>query len=332
MRYIDLLFEAAVPAISPQDAADKEMFGPIYHGTTATSLDKIIQTGFDPERSIPTGVGRVAGSFGQDRPTGTSHGYSFEGYGLTGIAAPVHHLGYGNYFTTVKAIAKQYSGGTMKGQREFYLDSKNVLEINFGSPNTMMKWWLQNGYDMTSEATKNHNTNKWFEATHHLTDNLKSKYDAVWFKGKGTRRLLDGDQLCVYRPELIRVIDPKLATGLQIGSKVTHSQIFANDFRLRNVFYVDDLRPDDWGGAGRLAADVWKGVFRADESDEDRENRKARGMGRYPMHFIPPPNVVGIITKGLGGRNDLYSVKWSKGVEMYNYRAEELKPYVKKTK
>jgi hypothetical protein len=48
--------------------------------------------------------------------------------------------------------------------------------------------------------------------------------------------------------------------------------------------------------------------------------------------MIPPPNVVGVITKSqqtLSGKSSLYSVKWAKGGEMYNYRADELKPYVK---
>ena len=312
------IHEAAIPAISPQESHDRNMFGPLYHGTTH-DLKDIIANGFETERSIPLGISY------QNRPIGTSHGFSLESYGYTGIAPPIHFLGYGNYFTTVKAIAKNFSGGTAKGQRRFYLDSQNILEINYGSENTMMKFWLQNGYDMTSDATKNRNAKKWIEATHNLTNTLK-QYDAVWYKGKSIRKLLDGDQFCIYRPELIKVVDPKLATGLQIGAKVIHTQKIPEIYMNSNVFYVDILKSDDFGEAGKMADSGWRGVFRGDESDVDLKRRISRGVGRYPIHFIPPENMVGIITNTSNG---MFWVKWQKGGVKYNYTSEELEPLKK---
>lgn len=327
MRYSEIVNEAAIPTISPQESRDKEMWGPFYHGTIASDLATIITNGPDVSRSIPSNIGISY----MDKPIGTSNGYPLTSYGLTGIAAPVHHLGFGFYGTTVKAIAKRFAGGTMKGQREFYLDSKNVLDINFGAENTMMKWWLKNGYDMTSEATKNRDVKKWIAAAHNLTNTLKSQYDAVWFKGKGIRKLLDGDQLCVYNTDLIRVVDPKMATGLQIGSKVIHTQVFPSQYKNSNRFYIDNIRSDDWGSAGQLAGQGWRGIFRGDESDEEIANRKARGAGRFPVHFIPPQGMVGTIVDTINP-NGMYEVKWPKGGVKYNYRPDELQPYVKPTR
>ena len=187
MRYVNLM-EAAVSPISPSQA--QQMFGPLYHGTRG-DLAQIIATGFDTSKSVAQGVGGW-----RNTPIGTSNGYPFEPYGFTGIAPPIHHLGFGAYLTTVKAIAKQFAGGSLKGMRTFYLDSPRVLTINFGSPRTMMQWWQQNGYDMTSEATKAHDFRAWQAATFKLTLRLQKDNDAVWFKGKGIRRLLDGDQVC----------------------------------------------------------------------------------------------------------------------------------------
>ena len=94
------------------------------------------------------------------------------------------------------------------------MDIPNLEIINFGSENTMMKWWIKNGYD-PELARKDR-----VQATINLTDNLKSKYDAVWFKGKSIRRLLDGDQIVVFDVDRIYQIDPKLSTGKGIGAKV----------------------------------------------------------------------------------------------------------------
>ena len=81
-----------------------------------------------------------------------------------------------------------------------------------------MKWWIDNGYD--PELAKKDRVS----ATIKLTDNLKSKYDAVWFKGKGLKRLLDGDQICVYNLDIIKQLDLSLSQKGEIGSKVIANQ------------------------------------------------------------------------------------------------------------
>jgi hypothetical protein len=286
------------------------MFGPLYHGTHH-DLGAIISSGVDASRSIPSGTDRL------NRPTGTSNGFAFEPYGFTGIAPPVHMLGYGFYMTTVKAIAKQFAGGTMRGMRQFYLDSNRVGRINFGSPNTMMRWWRENGYDMTAEATKARDTRAWMAATMKLTTTLQKDYDAVWFLGKGIRKLLDGDQVCVYNTDLIRVVEPKLATGIEIGAKVMHTQVVPERYRGSNRFYVDAPKPSDFRSA-QFVGKGWRGIYRGDEEPDPR-------LGRYPVHWIPPPDMVGIITPTQTGGNYL-SVKWAKGGEMFNYEPDELKP------
>ena len=49
---------------------------------------------------------------------------------------------------------------------------------------------------------------------------IKSQYDAVYYKGKGLYKLLDGDQICVYEPSKIFIIDKSLSATGEIGSKV----------------------------------------------------------------------------------------------------------------
>lgn len=202
--------------ISPQEARDKHFFGPVYHGATSDKLEKINVQGF----KIPVG---------HERSGDVSHGYEMGGYGYGSIPAPIHHLGFGVYFTTVKTIAKQFSEGNPK-IGPYFLDIPRVETINFGSPNTMMKWWIENGYDYkrTPETTFGSGKTDLYlireermRATLHLTETLKSKYDAVWFKGKGMRgRLLDGDQVVVFDPNRIYKVDKSLVKPGEIGSKV----------------------------------------------------------------------------------------------------------------
>ena len=311
MRYEDLLTESAVVTISPQEARDHDMFGPMYHGTRG-DISNILATGFNAKHSVPN----ASGLSWMSRPVGTSNGMPLEGYGFTGIAAPIHWLGFGTYMTTVKAIAKQFAGGSTKGMKTFYLASDRVAEINFGSPRTMMQWWRENGYDMTAEATKAYDVRAWIKATGNLTRTLRQQYDAVWYKGKSMFKMLDGDQVCIYRPKLLRVIDPKLATGLQIGAKVTHTQVIPERYRGSNVFYVDDFKQDDFGSPGKSAGQGWRGIYRADQEHPAR-------VGRFPVHRIPPPGMVGTI---VDQRGNFYDVKWAKGGIMYNYAPEELQP------
>lgn len=334
MRYKDIITEAAVPFISLQEAKDREMFGPVYHGTTR-DINDIIAKGFSVKHSvIKNGIGRFNRAISGADSSGPSNGYPLEPYGSTGIAPPIHHLGFGWYGTTVKTIAKQFNGGTMKNLKTFYLDIPNTLEINFGSPNTMLRFWRENGYDMTAKATADGDWRAWVKATGNLTRTLRKQYDAVHYLGKGIRKLLDGDQICVYDPKRIFVIDPKLASGMEIGAKVYHTGVVTWT-RGKNELYIDDLRPTDFSTAGKLGAKGgWKGIFRAvdhDGNDVPRAGTERNGqfIGNYPIHMIPPPNVPGIIT----GVQDnayhgtkLYKVKWANGGEMYNYRPEELRP------
>lgn len=202
--------------ISPQNAIDKKLFGPVYHGTTPEKYKNIEKDGFKT-------------FYGDARIGDTSHGYVEYDY-YSGIPAPVHHLGYGVYFTKTKAIAIQFNLGSSKNLKEYYLDIQKVETINFGSPKNMMNWWISNGYD-PELAKKNR-----VEATKRLTDTLKSKYDAVWFKGKGgLRSLLDGDQIVVFNPENIYQVDYSLSKGFEIGSKVKRKSDRYNIIKTYNV-------------------------------------------------------------------------------------------------
>lgn len=194
---------AAMNRISLQEAKDRKMFGPVYHGTTQDRRQQIGDEGFKVFEG-DAGSGDVA------------HGYLEKDY-HGGIPAPVHHLGYGVYFTTSKTIAKQFAGGTTRGMKVFYLDVPQLETINFGAPKTMMKWWLSQGYD--GELAKTDRV----AATKKLTDNLKSHYDAVWFKGRSMYRLLDGDQIVVFDPSRVYEIDQTLSKPGEIGSVVVRN-------------------------------------------------------------------------------------------------------------
>lgn len=183
-----------VPTISQQEAIDREMFGPVYHGTYDEDL--IQQEGFKI-------------FVGEAYSGNIAHGYEYSDYD-SGIPAPIHHLGFGIYFTTVKAIAQRFG----KSSYTYYLDVPRLEIINFGATGTMMKWWIKNGFDPDLARVDR------VTATKELTDYLSSKFDAVWFKGKGLKRLLDGDQICVYDPSNIYRIDPNLAKPFEVGSKI----------------------------------------------------------------------------------------------------------------
>ena len=203
---------AEVKKISLAEAKKRGFFGPVYHGTSEEGRDKIGKEGFKV-------------FVGTERSGEISHGYQAASYS-DGKPAPIHHLGFGIYFTTSKTIGKEFNNNSLKGLKSYYLDIPRLETINFGASNTMMKWWVKNGYDIpviyggeksysTSEIAKER-----LEATKHLTDSLKAKYDAVWFKGKGLRKLLDGDQICVFDPSRIYEIDLSLSKGWEPGAKV----------------------------------------------------------------------------------------------------------------
>ncbi len=211
-----LITEERVRKISLDDAMEKKMFGPIYHGTNSENRAKIDADGFKIFH-------------GDARSGGVSNGYEISNY-YGGIPAPVHHLGFGVYFTTVKAIAKRFNGGSIAGMKVYYVDAPKLETINFAAPSTMMKWWLKNGYDYNYSNLENvfgnEKTNltaiktERVRATMHLTDTLKSHFDAVWFKGKTLYSTLDGDQVCVYDTSKIYEIDMSLAKPMGIGSRV----------------------------------------------------------------------------------------------------------------
>jgi hypothetical protein len=128
-------------------------------------------------------------------------------------------LGIGIYFTTVRSIAKRFNFGTEKNLKEFYLDVSNIHEIRFSSKKNMMKWWLENGYN--GELGKSDRT----KATKKMTNFLKSKYDAIWFKDKTMYGpSLDGDQIVVFDPSKIYMVDDSLSGEKEIGSKVKSSR------------------------------------------------------------------------------------------------------------
>lgn len=188
---------AAAKKISLQEAKDRKLFGPVYHGTTDDGRQRIREDGFRP------------GGAEDSR-----HGYPNQPYAPGLPPAPQHHLGYGVYLTTSRTIAKQYNGGTERGLVSYYLDVPRLETINFSAAGTMMKWWQRNGYDGDLARTDR------VAATEKLTQSLSSRFDAVWFKGKGLTRLLDGDQICCYDPSRIYEIDPKLSSGCDAGAKV----------------------------------------------------------------------------------------------------------------
>ena len=190
--------------ISLQTAIDKHMFGPVYHGTTTENREKIEREGFKI-------------FMGADRGENIRHGYPGERAYAHDVPPPIHHLGYGIYFTTVKEIAKRFNVDTTKGLKTYYLDVPKLETINFASPNRMMEWWIKNGYD--PELAKNGQQGR-IDATKKMTEILMKKYDAVWFKGKTMYRVLDGDQIVVFDTNKIYQIDSTLAKELEIGSKV----------------------------------------------------------------------------------------------------------------
>lgn len=183
-----------------QKAVDSRMFGPVYHGTHKDNQDTIQQKGFQIF----------------DDPYTKAHGYPYREY-YGGYPPPLDHLGFGVYFTTSKAIAIRFNGDTAKGLNTYYLDVPRLETINFGSAKNMMNWWLKNGYD--GELAKQGESGR-IMATKKLTDALKTNWDAVWFKGKGIHRLLDGDQIVVFDTSRIYMIDNKLAEPMSLGSKV----------------------------------------------------------------------------------------------------------------
>ena len=196
-----ILSEDIQKKISLQNALDQHMFGPVWHGTSEVNRQKIKDEGFKV----------IHGDVGGE---GISHGYSGGEYAHGLGSPPVHHLGYGIYLTTSKTIAKMFNHNSVKGLTTYYIDvpKDRLATINFASPRKMMEWWKSYGFDPKSEDR--------IESTKAMTENLKKKFDAVWFKGKGLHRLLDGDQIVVFDSSRIYEIDKSLTKPGDIGSKV----------------------------------------------------------------------------------------------------------------
>lgn len=301
----------SVPGISKQEAINRKMFGPVYHGSSENGRQNIAQNGFqiiDPES------------------TQRSNGYEVSNYAMN-MPAPLHHLGIGVYFTTSKGIAKNYNGGTLKGLKEYYLDVPRLETINFASPNTMMRWWIAHGYDFTwpqeptvgvsgqfSQIDFRNARPEQIRATRHMTEVLSSQFDAVWFRGKTLYKVLDGDQVCVYDPSRIYMVDPKLSQPMEVGSKVVHNQNLYIDYPHMQLVPVEI-----GGGARRLV------------------NPKTGGGIRY----IPPAGMKGIILsktpitpeqrrflppRAQNSAEYRYEVKWAKGGIQHNYYDGELDP------
>lgn len=223
--------------ISLQEAHDRKMFGPVWHGTSPEARKEIEKGGFKI-------------FIGKPRSGDVSNGYHASSY-AEGKPAPIHHLGFGIYFTSAKAIAKEFNDGSVSGLKEYYLDVPRLETINFGSPNNMMKWWVQNGYDIPAiypitdhSLTSDKIEDMRIKATKSLTDALKSKYDAVWFKGKGLKKLLDGDQVCVFDTSRIYEIEPAQAKEGEVGSNVTRK----SDGMTGTIMNVEDAKKyrDQW--------------------------------------------------------------------------------------
>lgn len=197
--------------ISPKEAHERNLFGPVYHGTTPENIEKIKTEGIKFWVS-EAGVGD------------TRHGFPMNSG--TSYPLPVHLLGYGVYFTEVKDIAKHFGGGSMKNVVTVYLDIPRLETINFGSyDTTMKKWYMKNGYDPELARIDR------VKATQQFTDTLKSKYDAVLFKGKGIHRLLDGNQIVVFDPSRIYIVDEKVGEkekGIIINPMDEHREILKN--------------------------------------------------------------------------------------------------------
>lgn len=291
-----LLSEDAAQKISLQQAVDRRLFGPVYHGTDSDKIEKIDREGFKI-------------FVGHERSGDVAQGYETSNY-YEGIPAPIHHLGFGVYFTTTKSIAKKFAHGTTTGMRTYFLDVPRLETINFGANRTMMKWWRDNGYDykITPETTFGGMRTDWggtkntlpaireerVRATVHMTEYLKSHYDAVWFKGKGMYKLLDGDQVCVYDTSKIYVFDKAMVQPGEIGSKV-----------------VSRVGIDPYGRGEIKIPMGTKGIIKnKQDAEEIRKN--------YPL------------AKWTEDAKHVYTIKWEKGGEMTGVLDKWIEPYFNK--
>lgn len=296
IRSVILESTQGLKRIATHEALERGMFGPVYHGSSQDNQQRIDQDGFKV----------IVGNVGDD---GISHGYQQTSY-ANGLPAPIHHLGFGVYFTTVKNIAKGFNQGTTKGLRPFFLDVHNIKTINFGSQSNMMKWWVENGYDpdLAKQGDKGR-----VEATKKLTQQLSSQYDAVWFKGKGLNRLLDGDQIVVFDPSKIYKVDDSSVKGKVVGAKVVASMdiykpIGSDRVALqipkgtKGVIVSKDAarRPEIMDNIKRMGQEFQQ-RSKTEEMDPDfyrywseQFERMASGMDSYSVKFAKGGTVIGV--------------------------------------
>lgn len=191
--------DTSVPIISPQEAYNTCFPETFYHGTTPDLASDIIERGF-------------IWNIEEAGQSATRHGYENFYYGQTGCKSPVHHLGFGIYLTSSRTNAKRFGDKVLQFK---ILKTAKIITLNKGSPNTMAAWWQEWGYDC--ELSKKDRV----QATKIMTDKISAQYQAAYFLGKGLyRRLLDGNQICIYDPSILRQINSKLAKSREIGSKV----------------------------------------------------------------------------------------------------------------
>lgn len=302
MKLSELLTEN-IKTLSLQQVRDQNLFGPVYHGSTEENRKKIEQQGF---RVIKDTVGARA----EER----THGFQTSDYAL-GIPAPIHFLGWGVYFTTVKSIAMKFNwagGPSAKGLTAYYLNISRMTTINFGATNTMMKWWIANGYDFdwrNVPGEKNFMNpaveKERVRATDHMTEQLKSQYDAVWYKGKGMYKLLDGDQVCIYEPEgKIFKVDPKLSKGLEVGAAVKIKE-----------------------GAQEAYIKSYEERFRREITIKKEGNVVVfYNQNGAPFHRQPLGVKGTIVNIRQGPKGKYYEIRWSKGGTGFNYSESELEP------
>ena len=283
--------------ISMQTAVDKHMFGPVYHGTTTENRENIEREGFKI-------------FMGSERSENIRNGYITNRDYAQGTPPPIHHLGYGVYFTTVKAIGSRFNQDSTKGLKTYYLDVPRLATINFASPKRMMEWWIQNGYD--ASLAKQGQQGR-IDATKKMTETLMKNYDAVWFKGKTMYRVLDGDQIVVFDTSKIYQIDPALAGELEIGSKVRRT---TDKFDYQYSYSTDSGESRTLRTRPTIAKDTI-GVILAKKPTEDIIQRF-----KDPLTGKPLNNSIG----WFGDSKYIYKVKWNKGGTEANALDKDLEP------
>lgn len=296
-----IINESKVPAITLQQAKDKDLFGPVYHGTDESGRDNIAKHGF-----------KVIMNREDAR-----HGYPDQAY-YGGLPPPIHHLGYGVYFTTVKSIGKKFNQDSVKGLEQYYLDVPRLEVINFAAPRTMMKWWQENGYDF--DPSVKDRTAERIRATKNMTDQLSSKYDAILFKGKTIHKVLDGNQICVFNPsgKVFRV-DNSNVQDVEMGAKVKFSMSLeeAKKLILKNVNTIrKNINPD-----AMLSMDDIK-------VEEDDKNF---WIVSNILYVPKDPKNWGTIVNTRDNPHGLYKksfdIKWKKGGTQYGYLEPMLELY-----